>query len=238
MFSILTTVSINTNCYHSYDHHKPVFLFKVTTSFFFLAGSGHLCGADTAVSTAAPGSHGVPIHGNPSMFMCGFKADFMGSLMAGWWYTYTSETWWSSPVGIFNSLYLYIYIYVWKVIKIMFQPPTRTINGVNGNSGYPYATHGAGIFTINIYNQLSSEHSFDPMKKMRILLPHYSYWNTYINQSTTQFCLVGGSMWFSPTPLKNDWVRQLGLWNSRMESHNPFMFQTTNQMELIEIKDS
>ena len=39
--------------------------------------------------------------------------------------------------------------------------------------------------------------------------------------------LVGG--W--PTPLKNDGVRQLGLlFPYIMESHNPVMFQTTNQM--------
>ena len=34
--------------------------------------------------------------------------------------------------------------------------------------------------------------------------------------------------WLSPTPLKNDGVRQLGSWNSQyMEKYN--MFQTTNQ---------
>ena len=33
-----------------------------------------------------------------------------------------------------------------------------------------------------------------------------------------------------PTPLKNDGVRQLGWWHSQyMGSHNPAMFQTTNQ---------
>ena len=40
--------------------------------------------------------------------------------------------------------------------------------------------------------------------------------------------------WLSPTPLKNDGVRQLGWWNSQyMESHNPFMFQTTNQSVIL-----
>ena len=41
-----------------------------------------------------------------------------------------------------------------------------------------------------------------------------------------EICLVV----FRPTPLKNDGVRQLGLgwWNSQyMESHNPFIFQTS-----------
>ena len=36
--------------------------------------------------------------------------------------------------------------------------------------------------------------------------------------------------WLSPTPLKNDGVRQLGLWNSQyMESYKIPWFQTTNQ---------
>ena len=38
--------------------------------------------------------------------------------------------------------------------------------------------------------------------------------------------LVGG--W--PTPLKNDGVRQLGLWNSQYDGKNKKMFQTTNQI--------
>jgi len=33
-----------------------------------------------------------------------------------------------------------------------------------------------------------------------------------------------------PTPLKNDGVRQLGLLFPIYGSHNPFMFQTTNQI--------
>ena len=38
------------------------------------------------------------------------------------------------------------------------------------------------------------------------------------------------------TPLKNDGVHQLGSWHSQsMESHNPFMFQTTNQWLLTMI---
>ena len=32
-----------------------------------------------------------------------------------------------------------------------------------------------------------------------------------------------------PTPLKNDGVRQLEVLSQYMESHNPVMFQTTNQ---------
>ena len=48
---------------------------------------------------------------------------------------------------------------------------------------------------------------------------------SYPNSQTPN--LVGGI----PTPLKNDGVRQLGWWHSQyMESHNPFVFQTTNPL--------
>ena len=41
--------------------------------------------------------------------------------------------------------------------------------------------------------------------------------------------LVGG--W--STPLKNDGVRQLGWWNSQLNGKIKFMFQTTNQINML-----
>jgi hypothetical protein len=41
--------------------------------------------------------------------------------------------------------------------------------------------------------------------------------------------LVGG--W--ATPLKNDGVRQLGWWNSQLNGKIKFMFQTTNQINML-----
>ena len=58
-----------------------------------------------------------------------------------------------------------------------------------------------------------------PLEFYRFLLDilDMRYHNTY---------LVGGF-----NPAEKIWVRQLGLWNSQyMESHNPFIFQTTNQL--------
>ena len=53
-------------------------------------------------------------------------------------------------------------------------------------------------------------------------------WFTLCNSDMATGCLVGG--W--PTPLKNDgvkvsWDDEIPNW---MESHNPAMFQTTNQL--------
>jgi len=48
------------------------------------------------------------------------------------------------------------------------------------------------------------------------------------------FDWISSGWWLSPTPLKNDGVRQFGLWNSQyMESHKIPWFQTTNQMVYV-----
>ena len=39
--------------------------------------------------------------------------------------------------------------------------------------------------------------------------------------------LIMAGWWFQPTPLKNDGVRQLGLWHSQLNGQIKFMFQTT-----------
>ena len=69
-------------------------------------------------------------------------------------------------------------------------------------------------------------------------LIHWKWWfsivmlvyQRYLWKSNVAMGNTWSGWWFQPSPLKDDGVRQLGLWNSKLNGNIKFMFQTTNQL--------
>ena len=114
-----------------------------------------------------------------------------------------------------------------------------SINNFHHVTTSPYISH--------IFPRFLAEHSIDPdqslmyrKKTMVGISPHFN-WSYHLHQSTSttasrirkispkiqRFTAPLSGWWLSPTPLKNDGVRQLG-WHSQLDGKIIQMFQTTN----------
>ena len=106
----------------------------------------------------------------------------------------------------------------------------------NHNDIFPQANQAIAAIHLRVLDPRSKQWWTNPKTRTSNLFPSRRICFLYNSASSFSLIVFCESHVQVSTPLKNMSSCQLGWWHSQfMESHNPFMFQTTNQSSIFQI---